>query len=736
MTMLAVAAVALILTGLFYHRAFHALGFRRWRTLYLLRAAAVLIVVTLLFQPVLSYQKERTDKPALIFLLDASASMNIADDSSGVPRFDRARGKMDEWDAALARNFRVLKVAFADRALPLENREQLATLIPNGEATSLSRAMETGAKQLAPSEVAALVMLSDGINNLPGNPSETAAKLGVTVHCVGVGAGLRENRSYRDARVIGIDCPDRMLLGNAARVTGSIDAVGLGNRVVQVFLDEDGRQVAEAELTLDDTEGSQQAAFEFTPTTKGRHTYTVRVPQVADERITENNSRSAVAAVHEAEISVLYIEGTLRAEYGALVDRFLSRDPDLEFCALVQMRPNVFMQRTNMSDLRLAAIPTDRETIDRFDVFIIGDLDASYIQPEQQRMILDRVDAGAGLMMLGGYHSLGPGGYAGTPLGNALPVVLGNREIGQYTDPFLPTLTPEGVRHPIFANIAGFFPTQSGPPQIAGLPQLRGCTRVDRARPGASVLATLGTEADSMPVLAVQPTGRGRTAVFTGDTTRNWQQVSQSLDRESPFLRFWGQTVRWLANREEAVEATAGVVADTDKAQYELDQPVQITAVVRDQQGQAAANAKVTAEIKRPRGRAARVELASVPGPGGHYSGTFEPRSPGRYEIAVEARVGDLTLNTPMIPIEVGRTNIEFEKLDLDERTLMDIAAASGGRYVHISTADHFIRRLERQQRKKTVFVERRLYWPPALWTMLVAALTSEWILRRRYQLR
>ena len=63
MTMLAVAAVALILTGLFYHRAFHALGFRRWRTLYLLRAAAVLIVVTLLFQPVLSYQKSgRTNR--------------------------------------------------------------------------------------------------------------------------------------------------------------------------------------------------------------------------------------------------------------------------------------------------------------------------------------------------------------------------------------------------------------------------------------------------------------------------------------------------------------------------------------------------------------------------------------------------------------------------------------------------------------------------------------------------
>ena len=80
----------------------------------------------------------------------------------------------------------------------------------------------------------------------------------MTVHVVGVGASLRTNPSYRDIQVTGIDCPDRMMLNNIAKVTGSIDAIGLGGRVVQAFLDEDGRQVAQAELTLDDVEGSQQ----------------------------------------------------------------------------------------------------------------------------------------------------------------------------------------------------------------------------------------------------------------------------------------------------------------------------------------------------------------------------------------------------------------------------------------------------------------------------------------------
>jgi hypothetical protein len=338
--------------------------------------------------------------------------------------------------------------------------------------------------------------------------------------------------------------------------------------------------------------------------------------------------------------------------------------------------------------------------------------------------------------MLGGYHSLGPGGYTDTPLGAALPVELGGRKLGQFTEPVLPVLTPEGVRHPIFANIGDFFPTRQGGPASPGLPPLDGCTRVERARPGASVLATLPAAAGSMPVLAVQPLDRGRVAVFTGDTTRNWQQGPRALDRQSPFLRFWGQMVRWLAGRAESVEARASVVAETDKAGYEPGEPIQVSAVVRDKEGQAAAGAQVTAGVKGPAGQPERVALSPAPGPSGHYTGTFEPRAAGQYELIVEARLGELTVASEKILAEVGRANLEFEKLDLDERTLSAIATAAHGQYVHLSTADHLIDRLDRSQRKKTVFVEHRFYWPPGFWALLVGVLTTEWILRRRYQLR
>jgi uncharacterized membrane protein len=429
----------------------------------------------------------------------------------------------------------------------------------------------------------------------------------------------------------------------------------------------------------------------------------------------------------------------LRAEYGALVQRFLSKDPNVEFCALVQTRPNVFSQRSNIEDLELTSIPETAEVIERFDVFLLGDIDSSYLRQGPMELIRDRVQRGAGLLMTGGYHSLGPGGYQDTPLAELLPVFPGDREVGQITEPFAMQLTQAGRQHPIFANITQFFPSRAGEAEIAGLPPLEGCVRVLGPRPSATVLAIHPSELAGevpMPVLAVQPAGEGRVAAFTGDTTRNWHQLLRTLDRETPFLRFWGQIVRWLAGRSDEVETEAGIAVTTDRAYYEPGAPISISAVVRGQEGAAAGEARVVARIQGPTNIAAEIRLAPAAGPAGNFAADFEPASSGRYEISVTAQLAEATLSAQPLEVDVGRPNLEFDRLDLDETTLTAIADRSGGRYAHITTADRLIDRLQRRNEKRQVQYEVPLSWPPLSWLLFVALLTTEWVLRRRYLLR
>ncbi len=738
--MLAISAAAIVLTVYGYRRTTRQLPRSPARTLLALRLGAVLLVLLLLFRPVLSLQRDVQQKRALILVLDQSASMSIRDDASGVPRFDQARSRVLEWTTRLNQEFELPILTFADQATTLEDLRELQSLTAEGKATSLTRGLVNAARVKPRAEVEGVVLFSDGNHNAAGDPVEIARKLGVVVHTVGVGNSLHGNSSYRDIQVTGLECPPQLPINNQARLTAFVDAVGFPGRVVKVQLEEDERRIAEADLVLDDVEGPQAVALQFLPTVKGRHRYTVRVPVLSEEKIAENNHRSALAQVVDARLRVLYLEGTLRAEYGALVDRFLAKDADIEFCALVQTRRNVFLQRTNIAGLKLSGIPTDPAVLARFDVFVIGDLDSTFLRPEQMNQLIKRVREGAGLVMIGGYNSLGPGGYGGTPLEAILPVEVGSREIGQVKEAFLPVLTPEGRTHPIFANIAGFFPTREGPAKIAGLPPLDGCVRLGRARPSATVLAVLpdpgGTPQAAMPILAIHPVGQGRAAVFTGDTTRNWQQIPRAFDKESPFLRFWGQLIRWAANRNDAVKAEAGIEAHTDRAYYEPDSPVTILAVVRDKDGEGAGKAEVRARVRVPQSHDIAVNLTPVAGPAGHYRGIFDPHRSGTYEIVVEGKLGSETLKAESITVEVGRPNLEFERVDLDEKMLTRIAAATGGRYYHLSTADRLLETLDRKEQKRRLALEQPLYWPPLYWILFVGLLTGEWLLRRRYQLR
>ena len=108
--------MAAALTAVFYRRTFGTLGPLRWQVLLAAPLAAVAMVVLLLFRPVFSYYKDPRSGRRWSFLLDSSASMSIADDATGVTRFNQAREQLEKWWQQLQGDFDLHLVEFADRA--------------------------------------------------------------------------------------------------------------------------------------------------------------------------------------------------------------------------------------------------------------------------------------------------------------------------------------------------------------------------------------------------------------------------------------------------------------------------------------------------------------------------------------------------------------------------------------------------------------------------------------------
>ncbi|HLA83903.1 MAG TPA: hypothetical protein VJL29_03840, partial [Thermoguttaceae bacterium] len=130
------------------------------------------------------------------------------------------------------------------------------------------------------------------------------------------------------------------------------------------------------------------------------------------------------------------------------------------------------------------------------------------------------------------------------------------------------------------------------------------------------------------------------------------------------------------------------------------------------------------------------ITLSPTLGPAGRYETTFQPGASGAYAVEVSADLAGKILKAEQVLAEVGRSSLEFERLDLDDKMLRQIAEAGGGRYEHLTTADALLDTLDRQQSKNTMTFQRRLWYPPVIWLLLIGTLTTEWTLRRLFQLK
>src|SRR6185295_1164927 len=73
----------------------------------------------------------------------------------------------------------------------------------------------------------------------------------------------------------------------------------------------------------------------------------------------------------------------------------------------------------------VAGFPTTREELFKYRGIILGSMEANAFTADQLRMLGEYVDVrGGGLLMLGGPRAFSEGGWAGTPVADALPVVL------------------------------------------------------------------------------------------------------------------------------------------------------------------------------------------------------------------------------------------------------------------------------------------------------------------------
>ncbi|HUU70641.1 MAG TPA: glutamine amidotransferase [Planctomycetota bacterium] len=676
---------------------------RLYSLLLALRMVIVVGLVAFLARPMLHIQSQQAEKRKLVFAIDASASMSARDGANVPTRIDWVKQALSyRYLDRLKKDFDLAFFSFSSGADELK-QDQLPGLKAEGKTTNIAEAIGRVKPAFPDADIASVVLVSDGIDNSGGpDPVKPIVEQGVIVNTIGVGALSDEKERIKDIAVKHVECPRYATVNNATEIKAYVESTGIVGQVT-VLLKKDGKELTQSKIFLESTTKTQIVPLKFTPDTVGHFEFEVSVPPEPEERIQQNNTYPFSLIVTDPKIKVLYLEGAPRSEYKFL-KRTLDMDPNIELLSLVQTRKDIFLKQGSTASTDVEIFPTDIETLRKFDVIILGDVDVTLFSRKQLEMIEQVVKDKAGFLMMGGQSSFGPGGYAGTPVADLLPVEIGGRGDKQFSDPFMLKLADEGKVHPIFQGTVEFF---DGRDKTSVLPDLAGCTEVLSAKPAAVVLAVdpdkIAHDGKPLIVAAVQQYGTGRTMAFTADTTWRWFFQMRSLGRETPYVKFWGQTVRWLANQEvKEREQKPGITVFTDKRSYEPGETVRMFARARGEGGLASNDAIIHAIIDTPAGSQTPVQLAYVPGTTGEYEGTFDPPAPGKYDVSVTGMLNQQPLGEKIaLDFRVGSPNLEFDQLDLNEPLLKRIAAETGGRYYSLILLDDLIKNLQTSEQQK-----------------------------------
>jgi hypothetical protein len=753
-----------ILCAVVLWRTYHGIFQRSQRQLtwglLALRAAGVAALLLSLAAPAWESQRDRVDPGRLAVVVDDSASMSLAD-PSGTSRYALARQAVSQLREALDEQpGPPLYIDLFDvQGRPLEGELPDE---PRGERTDLARAVAEATRHLRSRPLAGVVLVSDGMDNTGRQDLEALADTPVPIYAVGFEADADASRL--DLAVARVTSPSRAMVNNTVQVEVLVSKSSGPAVQANVKVRRGQTEFAAQAVDLPAGNVEQLVSLSFAPREAGRFVFTASVAAQAGERQQANNARHFPLQVDARPIRVLYVEGFLRDEFKFLSAR-LRDDPDVSLVTVVR--------RANPAEAggAVAGSVVTPERLQSFDVVVLGDMEAGYLATAEFQALVDWLEGSAGevsasgsphpdplpegegtevtqpavtipegpssraLLVLGGYLSFGADGFRGTPLAAALPVDFLQAEPLQSEEPFVPELTAAGQDHPIF-RVTGDRVRDAA--LWAGVPPLLGMPLVAREKPGAEVLArNPAVQLDGRPavVVAAQRYGAGRTLLVAADTTWRWSRLARVAGQPDVlYARFWSQAIRWLAGREEDPERPRLIVS-TDRPDYEVGKPVAIRAIRQPQPGEAPSAVQVTVDVTDETGRSTPVELRSTSGEPDVFAGVFYPATGGKFDAAATLMEdGQVTANQTTEFLVQG-ADLELADPGTNRARLQALADATGGVYADAAEAGQLAGSIERRERR-TVEVQRS-DWNEHPWLFLafLAAVASEWVIRRRNHL-
>lgn len=732
---------------------------RAGREVRLLLALIRFLVLALLLWMIAgwSWLRYKTEQPELVIAIDRSASMQTQDagtpaDSTSaaaknlaVPTPSRFQRAVEIVTQLSNRHAKVLKdryqlrwATLAETATTLDSQaadsaQALGKISPDGQQSKLGDGLISLLQRQAGRPTAAVILLTDGITTSGSSLAEAANKarlMAIPIHTVAIGQDVAQP----DVRLADLLVDDAVFLGDEVHLQATLIGTEIGNLTTNVMLKNSTTSeiLDAAKVELTQPQNQQQLRLRFVPTQVGEYAIRIEVSKVAGEANTENNLLERTITVRDQSIRVLLVQKSPSFEFRFLKN-LLERTtqpgnadvPAFELHSVLQEADASYVEQ---DDSAIRLVPSDRQELSKYDVFLFGDFDPMLVSRSSQNAIVEQVsNSGSGLMFIAG-RGTPLASLQGWPLTNILPVELkaaARRDagdeplesiawqptpIGQSALP-LQLATSESQNLQLWRQLPG-------PQWIESLGEIK---------PAAQILATAqivdGTSTSGLPLLVSHFAGAGRVVYQASDETYRWMNYSGS---DLYYQRYWIQMIRWLSRGRLAQQDDRSQLI-VEPRRTNLGEPVRFTARLRPSDVALGSECRIT--ITPLNGQPTTLVLAKVGGSANQFQGTKSDLPPGSYRAVLNEPTAT---EPPHADFSIIAPPGEQANIKADRETLKLVAARTRGKYYLASEAENLFSALPVGTPVRLGSLPPKPIWnSPWVALAFIFLLTSEWLLRR-----
>ena len=720
MSVLVLALIAAVAAG----------GFSAWRFLprnkgnILLALLYVLVLLGLSWCLLLPGRKDvftELMKPRFVIALDASQSMTMRPSEDVKDRWTVAREALDQpWFDSISKECEVEIFPFESAVREAIPRSAAETMLPDGSSTLLRDSLRQITERLAGLDVAGGLLLSDGIDTRDAFDDWASDPRPFPIFSLRL-EPPGEWEKEPDLRIDTVATARRVTVGWKTKFTVRISGQGTAGAPVSVQVFQGDVLRHEQPVTIPDDGGEREVVFELEHPEVGSFNYRAVIPPMEGESNKDDNEYIAAVQVVDARNRLLYVEGIPRWDYKFL-RRVLMNHPKISpviFFSGPDGSPKVGSQVGNMTSEMTAA------QLSYFKIVVVGNIDAEELGYDRALNLVQFVESGGSLVLLGGSKAWGSGGIFETELGNILPIRVEGVQPLLAKTPFPVTLSDEARSHPAFA----------GDPELWNvIPPVLSVFAGGELAPAAQALVTAETSQGPTPIVATQRYGQGKVTAIMTDSLWRWQLGPEAAETQ-PYPRFWTQLINWLLPQEEDVD-TAKIEVFTERNEVYLGEEFELLARIGEDVSVSADG--VECRVTGPDGREIPYKMASqqvMTSSGKTFPGfvlPFTAEQAGLHRVVGVVKTEGGEEESKPFAFFVKPYSPETKPRPVKNEILQSIAEASGGQFFEsIEDLNRVLGSLELSAVEEETAEFRTLWRTWLMIGILIAFLAGTWALRK-----